>query len=547
MKHVIALAALALVAACTAHHTESDSKSNWLRQCASQSDCPESGSCVCGVCTKACESSDACGALSDQAAVCVSPTQQGLPACDSDPNPVSESRICLLACKQNAECGTAQSCVKDVCISATLVDGGVQATSGTDGGTKVPPVRNPLDAGGTPPNKGFDGGGIPPNKGFDGGGIPPNPTLDAGGTPPVITLDAGKTNPVIDPQPSDDDAGTDKDCAPGLVRHIDQTCIEPGVDDANGVATLVPTLPQRSYVLAADLEYVYGLRRVSKANGASAILMRWPTDGGDGEPLAGGMIFQVPSAQPMIVDATRLYFIAATDPAELSSTLWSMPKDDSAPPVAHGFVGKLLAQDQDYLYFTNDGDSRLVRAGKATLDSSQMTEQVYISSSDSPGQIWALAVNTDSVFVDEVPPHGSGSTTFTIQRIAKATSAVTTLGTNDRFSATSIVSIVADDSYFVLGGYGTDRLQLATSEVKPLGLSANLLWLDAGTLYGANSGTTASGSLWRVDLTTLRLQKFLTKYKLYVTSMVENDGSMFVTLEYNNTDPNVLLRVTPQP
>jgi hypothetical protein len=517
MKHIVAVAALALVAACTTHHTESDSKSNWLRSCTTRMDCPTDASCTCGVCTKTCASDDECLGLPGQRAQCVNPTPKGLPACDSDP--VSDSPICLMECTRNAECGMAQSCYHGLCISATLADAGVHPTSGTDGG-----VHDSLDAGGTSPNKDFD----------------------AGVRPPLISVDAGKTKPVIDPQPSDEDAGGDagSGCGQGLIRHIDGTCIEPGVDDAHGIATLVPALAERSYVFAADLEYLYGVQYVSMYG---AKLMRWPTDGGDGEALATGTVFQFFADVAMVVDASRLYFVAATDPADLSSTLWSMPKDDSAPPAAHGFVGNRLAQDQDYLYFSNDGDSRVVRAGKSTLDSTQMTEQVFVSASDAPGTIGALTVNTDSVFVKETPPHGSqDSLMYTIQRIAKASNTVTSLGTNDRFSG-RVSRIVADDTYFVLGGDGTDRLSLATQEVKPLGIAADFLQIEAGTLYGAYAANTKYGNLWLVNLSTLHPQNSLTSYRLFVTSLVENSGSMFVTLSYNTTKPDVLLRITPQP
>jgi hypothetical protein len=332
-----------------------------------------------------------------------------------------------------------------------------------------------------------------------------------------------------------------------LVRHLDGHCVEAGVDDAKGVAMLDSTLRSGTAIFAVDLEYVYGVS-YAKDSDYAAKLVRWPADGGEGEVMAMGTVFQFVYGLPAVVDADRLYFIAAGDPSDLSATLWSMPKDDSAPPIAHGYAGRLLAQDQDYLYFTNDGDSRVVRTGKATLDSSQTTEQIYVSGSDAPNTIVSLAINTDSVLLAEVPPHNTDHATYTIQRVAKATNAISTLATSDRFSG-RVASIVADDTYFVLGdSYNyVDRLSLATGEVKPFALPGKFLQIEAGALYGANNNNTPNGSLWRLDLSTAHRQNFLTEYDLLIRSTFEEDGTMFVTVFRRGGTKDMLVRVTPKP
>lgn len=556
MKHVIAVAALALLAACTAHHTDADSKSNWLRSCSARSECPQDADCVCGVCTKPCESADACSGLSSGQALCLDPDQQGLPECGGDHDPVSASRICLLACKQNAECGTAQSCFRGVCISATLADAGAMPVDGRPdaGPNKVPPVQGARDAGTTvPPGQALDAGRSEP---LDAGKSPPG-ALDAGTQ--IVTLDAGHTRgggggggggTTPPPDPDSDDAGVIKGpdgCPVGLVRHLNGNCVEAGVDDANGVAMLDSTVRQYSTIFAADLEYVYGVSNQPMSNYGGK-LVRWPADGGEGQAMAMSTVFQFVYGVSAVIDADRLYFIAAADPGDLSLTLWSMPKDDSAPPTAHGFAGRLLAQDQDYLYFTNDGDSRVVRIGKSTLDSSQMTEQVYVSSSDAPNTIVALAMNSDSLFVTEVPPH-SDLGTFTVEHIVKATNAITTLATSERFSGW-VGSTVADDTYFVLSDNNNyvDRLSLATGEIKPFAIYGIFLQLEAGMLYGANGNATKSGGLWRLNLAAAHRQNFLTEYGGFaVRSTVEEGGTIFATVYGNGSTQDMLVRVTPQP
>jgi hypothetical protein len=501
MKTFVLSAALAFVAACSSDQLASDSKSNWLRQCVTRSDCASGLSCVCGICTKACNSTPACNGQSNVHAMCVNPIAADLSAmCQSEP--AAGPLVCLQPCSPSIECGAKQRCSHGLCVSALDADGGGPGSSGISGGSS-PAV------------------------------------FDAGVT---SATDAGP------------DGGT-CDCNAGLVCNVvDRTCVEPGVLDSQGVATLTDPLPQNADVYAADADFIYGVQfGTTNSTWSIGRLMRWPTSGGEGEALAQGQTFDfgsrdragsVPASTqpPLVIDADHIYFVAAADATELSFSLWSMPKDDSKAPVRHGSAGSVIAQDKDYLYFSNDGDSRVLRMGKSTLDKSDQREQLYVSASDAPQTIVLIAVNASSVFVTELPPKATDRTTFTVRRIDKASANPTVFGTSDRFTALPNITF-ADDSYFVLVGYqDADRVDLSTLEVKLLGGLPTMASFADGALYAGSE----DGGMWVVNLATARRTELIPRQRqLYVRSIAAVPGAVFVSVAPISESIGSLLHIVP--
>lgn len=87
-----------------------DSQTNWLRNCASDTQCGGLA-CVCGVCTLPCSSDAACASLPD--ASCVASTESGAIAqCGGQAAP--SAGMCLPRCGDGA-CGAGEMCVAGVC------------------------------------------------------------------------------------------------------------------------------------------------------------------------------------------------------------------------------------------------------------------------------------------------------------------------------------------------------------------------------------------------------------------------------------------------
>jgi len=86
---------------------------NWLTQCDEDGDCAAGLSCVCGVCTRECESSSDCDGLAG--AACESGAQlasSGTAACETPSVP----DVCLPMCSSQEECGSGYDCVGSRCL-----------------------------------------------------------------------------------------------------------------------------------------------------------------------------------------------------------------------------------------------------------------------------------------------------------------------------------------------------------------------------------------------------------------------------------------------
>src|SRR5262245_42901626 len=90
----------AALAGCYDHgpRTE-DGQSHWLRECTSARACEDGELCACGVCTKPCASSAACGG---ESSACVELGDDG-PRCDDARTSVG--KVCLASCERDDDCG----------------------------------------------------------------------------------------------------------------------------------------------------------------------------------------------------------------------------------------------------------------------------------------------------------------------------------------------------------------------------------------------------------------------------------------------------------
>jgi hypothetical protein len=326
--------------------------------------------------------------------------------------------------------------------------------------------------------------------------------------------------------------------------------------DSLGAVVLSDDVSVTTPLFAADDTFVYGLNK----GGTKSSLERWPIHGGNGQhqKMAGAKSFyfnrhfpnvsgatgayDIATAQlPVIADADRIYLVAGGASGDLSNSLWSMPKDDSAAPTQHGLAGSVIAQDQDSLYFSNDGDSRVLRLSKTALD--DPPEEIYASADDAPLTILLIAVNTSTVFVTELPPHATDRTQYTVKAIDKATKEVKELSTSDRFT-TDAWNSFATDAYFVMVGQqvgasnqGIDRVDLATTAVKPLGGIPKYASFADGYVYASYS---VSGDFYRFDVPAAHATRLLNNGKFNFTSTLGVTGGVFAVMTYDNGGDNRL-------
>lgn len=125
---MLALLGSALLAGCygSSGQQAKDGQSHWLEICSSASDCSDGEICACGVCTIACEQSAACGAGSSCEGVAARA------ACADAPSNVA--RVCLTTCDGEDLCGgSGVSCASGACVATTLAEPVTDA--GIDSGT----------------------------------------------------------------------------------------------------------------------------------------------------------------------------------------------------------------------------------------------------------------------------------------------------------------------------------------------------------------------------------------------------------------------------
>jgi hypothetical protein len=117
---------LGLAAACAQTHgsPELGTNTNWLKPCATDSECSGGTSCLCGVCTLACDRDNQCGALNER-------TQCNPLSALACGDGMTAPSACVQECSSNAECTSLERglCVDGLCIPApTQVSGGAAVT-----------------------------------------------------------------------------------------------------------------------------------------------------------------------------------------------------------------------------------------------------------------------------------------------------------------------------------------------------------------------------------------------------------------------------------
>ena len=102
-----------------------DSQTNWLTACQIDAQCGSAYACRCGVCTRPCDTDDACGAL--PGAACVGTSDPGSIALCGGTRPASA--LCLPRC-ENGSCPSGQMCVASVCTPVPVPDAEVSVDTG---------------------------------------------------------------------------------------------------------------------------------------------------------------------------------------------------------------------------------------------------------------------------------------------------------------------------------------------------------------------------------------------------------------------------------
>jgi hypothetical protein len=98
-------------------------ETNWLKRCRDDATCDE-GSCLCGVCTRACSDDSACSGA--QVGACVQ-TDHGAGAalCEEAPFAGKQAAaVCLPRCANDDVCGDGFRCDRSVCVPDALSSGG---------------------------------------------------------------------------------------------------------------------------------------------------------------------------------------------------------------------------------------------------------------------------------------------------------------------------------------------------------------------------------------------------------------------------------------
>lgn len=127
-------AALAILAplACGVTSGNSGSNTNWLRICTDDDDCSNGYSCLCGVCTSACEiGGDGC---SQDAAQCTELSRIGCAPSDE------HESACLPSCSEDSDCesfGDGLACETGVCVAETALEEPVDPTEDLE----LPPLE----------------------------------------------------------------------------------------------------------------------------------------------------------------------------------------------------------------------------------------------------------------------------------------------------------------------------------------------------------------------------------------------------------------------
>lgn len=157
----MALAMLGLLACNANSSPPSDANTNWLGPCSEHADCTAGDACICGLCTRACETDEQC-ARGGAAASCVSPAAEDAENGCSEVVRGAGVRICLAGCRSDADCETDARCLEGACwprmpAIVSVPDAGPAQDAGRDGGPEAIGRRLPAGTPATVP-RGIDAG-----------------------------------------------------------------------------------------------------------------------------------------------------------------------------------------------------------------------------------------------------------------------------------------------------------------------------------------------------------------------------------------------------
>lgn len=114
---------LLLLACCCSFESRSPSRegeTHWLMSCKEGTKCGENGTCICGVCTTACQQDSDCK-NHDKAAVCANSVTTALADGCSGEDISLTTDLCILPCESSADCSIDKNelvCASDLCVAA---------------------------------------------------------------------------------------------------------------------------------------------------------------------------------------------------------------------------------------------------------------------------------------------------------------------------------------------------------------------------------------------------------------------------------------------
>ncbi len=329
-----------------------DKNTNWLSICQSDQQCGGDFSCLCGVCTKSCTSTDACQAV-NKSSTCVSTKHAAAgPMCTS--NPTNVPGVCIASCQLDSEChvfAKGLSCRNHTCIALPVAirDAGVRAAdamsvdaASDDAGTGAQSDAAGATVQGDAAVSRCGDGIVQGSEGCDG------KAAHATCVSCQLLCDTGFMD--CDGVPSNG-CEINLQADPMSCGACGQVCTA-GAPCGRGVcATLLANTPQSPPVaLAADDAYVYWLTRGTvDAIGAShhdGALLRAPVGGGSTTILASGLdTFSY--APALAIDSKAAYY--KVNYGDVHSVTFSNLQDSLLVTVPTG--ASSLAADDTYLYW----------------------------------------------------------------------------------------------------------------------------------------------------------------------------------------------------
>jgi hypothetical protein len=134
-------AVLVLLSACAQTEAPAPNKNtNWLQECATDAECDEALSCICGVCTERCADEDACAGRDGMGTCRHERSAELMGQCGDAPR---WSSVCVAACEDDVDCayvGQGAHCEHGACIASmnTYVERTSVGVPGDGGADEAP-------------------------------------------------------------------------------------------------------------------------------------------------------------------------------------------------------------------------------------------------------------------------------------------------------------------------------------------------------------------------------------------------------------------------